>query len=54
MSVKVTLSIPQDKTTAKGSAGINTQMGGAPTTVSGLMEASEATGNISLVKKSIA
>lgn len=53
MSVKVTLSIPKDPTPAKGTARLQTQAGGAPTTVSGIMEASKSIGNTSLVKKSI-
>jgi hypothetical protein len=53
MSIKVELSIPKEKTPAKGTAAQKTQMGGTCTTVSALMEAGNATGNASLVKKSI-
>lgn len=53
MSIHVTLSAKVDATPARGTAGLQTQIGGAPTTVSGLMEASKATGNAGLVKKSI-
>ena len=53
MSITVELSKPKDATPAKGSAGLHTQVGGAATTVSGLMEASRAIGNAGLVKKAI-
>lgn len=50
MSIEVTFAEPKDKTPAKGTAGMQTQMGGAATTVSALMEASEAIGNEGFVK----
>ena len=53
MSIRVTLPTPKEAKPSKGTAGLNTQVGGAPTTVSGIMEASKATGNAKLIKKSI-
>ena len=53
MSVSVVFPTPREWTPAKGTAGLQTHLGGAPTTVSALMEAGRETGNASLVKKDI-
>lgn len=44
---------PKQVVPSKGSAGLQTQLGGIGTTVSALMEAGKSTGNASLVKKDI-
>lgn len=53
MSVEVTF--PETKATepSKGTAGLPSRVGGMPTTVSALMEASKAIGNEKMVKKDI-
>lgn len=53
MGISVEFSKPKDATPGKGSAGLQSQMGGFCTTVSAIMEASKAIENESLVKKSI-
>lgn len=51
MAIRVEFSQPKKSKPGKGSAGLPTQIGGVPTTVSGIMEASKAIGNNSYVKK---
>lgn len=53
MGISVEFSKPKDATPGKGTAGMQSQMGGCCTTVSAIMEASKAIENESLVKKSI-
>lgn len=53
MSISVEFSNVTARTPSKGTAGLHTRIGGVCTTVSSLMEAGKATGNDSLVKKSI-
>ena len=53
MAISVEFPEPRDVVPAKGSAGLTTQHCGAPTTVSGIRQASKGTGNTGLVKKHI-
>lgn len=53
MAIRVEFPEPREVVPAKGSAGLTTQYGGAPTTVSGIRQASKGTGNTGLVKKHI-
>ena len=53
MSITARLSTPKDATPTKGTAGMPTQVGGAPTTVSALMEAGKAIGNDNYMRKKI-
>jgi hypothetical protein len=53
MAIRVEFPEPRDVVPAKGSAGLTTQHCGAPTTVSGVRQASKGTGNTGLVKKHI-
>jgi hypothetical protein len=51
MAISVEFPEPRDVVPAKGSAGLTTQYGGAPTTVSCIIQASKGAGNPGLVKK---
>lgn len=53
MSISVEFSNTKARAPSKGSAGLPTQLGGACTTVSALMEASKAIGNESYMQKDI-
>ena len=53
MSIIVEFPEPKDVVPSQGTAGLKTHVPGCCTTVSTLMEASKATGNPSLIKKSI-
>ena len=53
MSMTVTFSDDKGTATAKGTAGLQTQLGGIVTTVSAIQKASEEGGDKHLVKKSI-
>lgn len=53
MAISVEFPEPREVVPAKGSAGLTTHYGGAPTTVSGIIQASKCTGNPGFVKKHI-
>ncbi len=53
MSISVEFPTPKVRAPAKGTAGLQTHIGGVCTTVSAIKEACKATGNNSLVKISI-
>lgn len=53
MSISVEFPTQKRVEPAKGSAGLQTQIGGCCTTVSALMELGKATNNGKLIKKSI-
>jgi len=53
MSVSVEFPPPKVRAPSKGTAGLQTQLCGCMTSVSALMEAGKATGNASLIKRSI-
>lgn len=53
MAISVEFPEPREVVPAKGSAGLTTQHCGAPTTVSGLRQASKGIGNPGLVKQDI-
>ena len=53
MSISVEFPTPKSAMPSKGTAGLNTRLGGACTTVSMLMEADKANGNARLIKKDI-
>lgn len=53
MSMKVEFPEPKVRAPSKGTAGLQTHIGGVCSTVSAIKEASKAIGNESLVKKSI-
>jgi hypothetical protein len=53
MSICVEFPEPKAVIPSKGTAGLKSQLGGCPTTVSALMEAGKNIGNASLVKKDI-
>jgi hypothetical protein len=53
MSIEVEFSEPKDHAPSRGTAGLQSQSQGHPTTVSGLMNATKAIGNEALIKKDI-